>query len=94
VAEVCEATASVVTVKEPLAPVAETVALAGTVAADVLELDKATTAPPGGPLPVRTTVPLEVLPPTSAGGVRDTMERADGVTVSAAVFVAPPQTAV
>lgn len=92
--EVWEPTASVVTVKEPLAPVADTVALAGTVAADVLELERATTAPPGGPLPVNVTVPVEAVPPTSAVGLRITAERADGVTVSAAVFVAPPQAAV
>ena len=50
-----------------LAPPA-TVTLAGTVAAEVLSLDKDTTAPPPGAGPLSVTVPVEELPPTTLVG--------------------------
>lgn len=73
---------------------AETVTEAGTVAAEVLELESVTTAPPAGALPVSVSVAVEGVPPITVLGDRPTLEFAAGVTVSVAVFVAPPATPV
>ena len=59
------------------------------VAAAVFELDRVTTTPPAGALPVNVTVPVEGLPPATLAGATATLERAGGVTVSVAVFVTP-----
>ena len=74
-----------------LAPPA-TVTLAGTVAAEVLSLDKDTTAPPPGAGPLSVTVPVEELPPTTLVGFtsRELNPAGTGVTVSGAVRVTPP----
>jgi hypothetical protein len=72
---------------------AGTVAVATTVAADVLELDIETAAPPGGALPVRMIVAVELTPPTTIAGLTATLERAAGSTVNTAVFAAPEETA-
>ena len=48
------------------------VTLAGTCAADVLLLDRVTTAPTVGAGPVRLTVPTEELPPVRLAGLKDT----------------------
>ena len=74
-----------------LAPPA-TGTLAGTVAAEVLSLDKDTTAPPPGAGPLSVTVPVEELPPTTLVGFtpRELNPTGGGVTVSGAVRVTPP----
>ena len=91
VTEVEVATAVVVTVKVPEVAPAATVTLAGTVATDVLLLERVTTAPPVGAGPLRVTVPVEEVPPVTLVGFRVTEERvvAGGVTVSEA-FCVPP----
>jgi hypothetical protein len=61
-------TARVVTVKVALVAPAGTVTLAGTVAADVLLLVSATTAPPVGAALLSATVPVEDIPPTTVVG--------------------------
>jgi hypothetical protein len=81
-------TAKVVTVKVAVVTPAETVTLAGTVAADVLLLVSITTAPPVGAAPFSVTVPVEGVPPVTVAGLKDTDERAGGFTVSVA-FCAP-----
>jgi hypothetical protein len=45
-----------------------TVTFAGTVALDVSELDRVTTAPPAGAAPFRVTVPVEGSPPKGFDG--------------------------
>jgi hypothetical protein len=52
-------------------PVA-TVTLVGTVAADVLLLERVTTAPPLGAALLRVTVPVDGLPPVTLLGFSDT----------------------
>ena len=47
---------------------AATVTLAGTLAAPVLLLDRATTAPPDGAGPVKITVPVDEVPPITVVG--------------------------
>ena len=67
------------------------VTLAGTVAAAVLLLDRVTTVPPVGAAVLMTTVPVELLPPTTAVGLSDTEETliTGAVTVNVAVWVVP-----
>ena len=89
----CDATAEVVTANVALEEVTGTETLAGTVAAAVLELESETLAPAGGPRPVRVTVPVEELPPTSAVGLRLRPERDAGLTVRVAVCAGPADTA-
>jgi hypothetical protein len=84
VTAVAEATPSVVTVNVAVVALARTVTLAGTVAAAMLELESVTTAPPVGALPFKVTVPVELLPPTTAAGLTDTDWIEAGVTVSVA----------
>ena len=69
-------------------------AVAASVATAVLELDIATDAPPGGALPVRVTVTIELAPPTRMAGLTVTDVSAAGLTVSVAVFEGPEVTAV
>ena len=61
-------TGVVVTVNVALVAPAATVALDGTVTADVLSLDSVTTNPPPGAGPLSVTVPVEGLPPTTLDG--------------------------
>ncbi len=56
-------TALVLTVNVALLAPAATVTLAGTVAVDVLLLDRETATPPLGAGPLSVTVPVEVCPP-------------------------------
>jgi hypothetical protein len=63
-----EETADELAVKVADALPARTVTVAGTVAAAVFELVSETTSPVGPAGPVRVTVPVEVLPPTTAMG--------------------------
>jgi len=62
------------TVKVALVDPAGTVTLAGTVAATVLLLDNETVRPPEGAAEVRVTVPVAELPPTTAVGLRLSVE--------------------
>jgi hypothetical protein len=66
---------------------AATVTLAGTLAAAVLLLDRVTTAPPAGAGPVKVTVPVEEVPPTTEAGFKVTELGAGAVIVKVAVFV-------
>jgi hypothetical protein len=63
-------TVLVETVKVALVDPAGIVTLAGTVAAAVLLLDNETTRPPDGAAPVRVTVPVAGLPPTTVAELR------------------------
>ena len=65
-----------------------TVAVAGTVAADVFELERATTMPPAGAAPAKVIVPVAPCPPATVVGLRVRWLTA-GFTVRDAVF-APP----
>ena len=72
-----------------------TVTFAGTLATEVLLLDKDTTAPPEGAGPLSVTVPVEGLPPTTLDGFtpNELNDTAGGVTVRGAVLVTPPYNA-
>jgi hypothetical protein len=85
-------TTLVLTEKVALVAPAATVTLEGTVAAAVLLLESATTAPPAGAGPFSVTVPVEVPsgPPMTLVGFRVSEETIGGSTVSEAVRVAPP----
>ena len=92
VTPVLELTAEVLTVNLALAVPAETVTVAGTVAAFVLLLLSITTAPPAGAGPDKVTAPCELVPPTTLVGLNVNEERvseAAGKTVRVAVCVAP-----
>ena len=79
-------TVKVVTVKLACVCPAATVTLAGTVAAEVLEEERVTDAPPAGAAPLKVTVPVEGLPPVTAEGFNDREETdAPAVTVIWAV---------
>ena len=67
-------TGTVAIVNVALTAPAATVALAGTVAADVLSLDNDTTAPPRGAGPLNVTVPVDEAPPATAEGLTVTEE--------------------
>jgi hypothetical protein len=90
-AELFVTTGLVVTANVALVAPAATVTLAGTWAAVVLLLARFTTAPPLGAAALSVTVAVELLPPTTVGGLRVKDERGEetGVTVSCAVWVAP-----
>ncbi len=89
VTEVFATTGLVVIVNVVLALPAGTVTLAGTPATAVLLLVRDTTAPPLGAAPVSVTVPVEVPPPTTLDGLRETELNVGGVTVSVVVLVTP-----
>src|SRR6266581_2763259 len=69
---VFEVTVDVLMVKLALLAPPATVTLAGTMATDVFALDRVTTAPPEGAAPLSVTVPVDVLPPTTVEGLRET----------------------
>lgn len=80
------ATVMLVTVNVAVVELAATVTEAGTVAADVLLLERDTTAPPVGAGPLSVTVPVELaLPPTTVVGDRLTDCATGGLMVSEAV---------
>jgi len=85
-------TALVLTVNVALLAPAATITLAGTVAVDVLLLERVTAAPPAGADPLSVTVPVEGDPPVTLVGFSVSEERvgrACGSTVSEAVLVTP-----
>jgi hypothetical protein len=85
-------TALVFTVNVALLAPAATVTVAGTVAVDVLLLERETTAPPMGAGPLSVTVPVEGDPPVTLVGFsvsEETVGRGCGSTVRDAVLVAP-----
>lgn len=78
----------VVAVKVAVVAPAATVTEAGTWARPVFELVKVTTAPPVGAGPLKVTVPVEDVPPTTEVGLRLTLLNvavAAGFTVRVAV---------
>ena len=75
-----EATDWVVIANVALAEPADTVTLDGT-AAEVLLLDKDTTAPSAGAGPLSVTVPVEPFPPCTVDGFRDRDDSEGGLTV-------------
>ena len=83
------ATGVVAALKFALVAPAATVTLGGTITAALL-LESATWAPPAGAGPLRVTVPLAGVPPATLDGLMTSDEMTAGVTVSAAVCVAPP----
>lgn len=79
---VVEETGRLVMVKVPVFKPAVTVKVAGTVAAEVLELCSVTTVPPAGALPTRVTVPVAVPPlMTVLGAIASALTAASGMTV-------------
>src|SRR5258708_7110252 len=69
------ATALGVTVNVAFVGLDATVTLDGTVAAVVLLLESATTAPPDGATPLSVTVPVEEFPPVTLAGFTESEER-------------------
>lgn len=81
-------TAVVVIVNRALVEPAATVTLVG-VCATALLSETVTTAPPAGAGPLKVTVPVEDLPPTTAVGLKVKELSTGGFTVSVAVCVTP-----
>jgi hypothetical protein len=93
VATVLVETAVVATVNVAVVAPELTVTLGGKVA-DGLLLERATVVPPAGAAPVRVTVPVEELPPTTLAGLNEIPCSAElARTVRAAVWVTPLKTA-
>jgi len=63
--------------------------LPGTRAAAVLLLCRLTLAPPAGAAPVKVTVPVELLPPTTDVGVLVTEDRVGALTANVVVLAVP-----
>jgi hypothetical protein len=85
VTDVLLATGVVATVNVAVVAPAATVTLAGTCAAAVLLLDRATTAPPVGAGALNVTVPVDELPPVTDVGFKLTELTTDAVTVNVAL---------
>ena len=85
---VVEATPRVVTVNVADGLPAETVTLAGTVAAKVLPLASVTTAAVGA-APFSRSVPVELFPPTTLVGLSETEETSKGLMVNGALALPP-----
>jgi hypothetical protein len=83
-------TSVVVMLKTAVNPPSPTVTVPGTLATDGLELDRETTAPPGGAGPFRITDPVELNPPTTVEGSTETDDSDGGFTVRLADFSTPP----
>ena len=83
------ATAEVVIVKVAVVAPPATATLAGACAVAVLLLDSVTTAPLDGAGPVKVTVPMDEVPPSTEVGLSLTEVSAAAVTVRVAVFAAP-----
>lgn len=82
-------TGVVVKVKVAVVIFAPTVTLTGTCAAPALLLDNATTAPPDGAGPLRVTVPVDELPPSTEAGFMEIETGWGALTVRMAVCVVP-----
>ena len=89
VTDVLAATGIVVTVKVAVVALAATVTLAGRLVTAVLLLESVTTATPDGARPFSVTVPVEVVPPRTEVGFKETEVRVAAVTVNVAVCVVP-----
>jgi hypothetical protein len=85
--DVTEVTGEVVTVKLALVAPLDTTIVGGTDATAGLLLVTDTVNPPCGAGPVRPTAPSDVVPPTTLGGARASVERAAGLTVRVAFLV-------
>jgi hypothetical protein len=96
VMEVAVFTVAVVTVKVAEVVPCGTVTEAGTLAAEVFELESDTTAPPEGAAAVRVTVPVPDWPLTIVPGLTERLlsAAAGGLTVSPNVAVTPEYEAV
>jgi hypothetical protein len=92
VTTVSPATALVLTIKVALVSPAATVTLGGVVAKE-LSSDKVTRAPPAGAGLLRTTVPVEELPPGTLAGLIDRDESTGEPMAREAVRVTPPKVA-
>jgi hypothetical protein len=79
----------VVTVKVAAVAPAATVTLDGTVATAVLLLESWMVTPADGAAPLRVTVPVDGLPPTTLDGFNFNEDSVGRVIVSVAVFVTP-----
>jgi hypothetical protein len=77
----------VVTVNVAVVAPAPTVTFGGTIARDVLLLERVNKIPAAGAAPVSVTVPVEGAPPVTAVGFRLTELRSGAVTVRVAVLV-------
>lgn len=89
VALVALLTRFVVTVKVAAVAPAATVTLDGTVATAVLLLESWMVTPTGGAVPLRVTVPVDGLPPTTFDGFNFNEDNAGLAIVNVAVFVTP-----
>jgi len=89
VTDVLDPTGLLATVNVAVVALAATVTLAGTVAAEVLLLVRVITAPPAGARPVNATVPVELLPPRTEVGLRETELRVAALTIKLVVRVTP-----
>jgi hypothetical protein len=83
----------VLTVKVALINPGDTVTLEGTVATEVLLLERATTAPAAGAGPLSVTVPVDELPPVTLDGFSVSDVSTGGAMVMEAVCIAPLKTA-
>lgn len=88
-AEPEDATGMLVITKVAVVVPARTVTVAGTVARDVLLLERLTNAPTVGALPVRVTVPVEGVPPITEVGFRLTELTCGALTTRLEVLVTP-----
>lgn len=79
----------VVTVKVAAVAPGATVTLEGTVATAVLLLESWIVTPADGAAPLRVTVPVDGLPPTTFDGFKFNEDNAGRVIVNVAVFVTP-----
>ena len=79
----------VVTVKVAVVAPAATVTLGGTVATVVLLLESWTVIPDAGAAPLRVTVPVDGLPPTTFDGFNFNEDNAGRAIVNVAVLVTP-----
>jgi hypothetical protein len=90
VTEVVAGTEVVVTVKVALLAPAAMLTLAGTVAADVLLLERVTTAPEDGAAALSVTVPWDVLPPITPVGFSVNELTAEAVVTESEVICVTP----
>ena len=89
VSEALDPTGLVVTVNVAVVAFAATVTLAGTWAAEVLLLERVTTAPPAGAGPFKVTVPVDVPPPNTEAGFTPTDETVGKDTKLSPAMLAP-----